>query len=343
MVRGLTMKDIAEKAGVSVATVSRVLNNSKPVSKELRERVLKVVKETGYKPNALARSLIKQRTGTIGVIIPDMDNETFADLIKGIELIMDENDYVILVTNTMGQVDKEIEMFHLFEEKRLDGIIFSGVSLTDEHKEYFEKYKIPTVIVGQKFKELKFPSVTIDNFQAAFDMTQYLIDLGHEKIGMIRGPMYDRQAGKERVMGYKTALRENDLEIKDEYIKQGDFTIESGYKAMEEIWDNEIKPTAVFSASDKMAIGALNCCLDLGLKVPDDISIAGFDDMELATAVRPALTTIHQDQVQKGIKTAEILLDILEKEEEETYNVQLPYTLIERDSTCEIKPKQKTG
>src|SRR6056297_1024479 len=156
MVRGLTMKDIAERAGVSVATVSRVLNNSKPVSKELRERVLKVVKETGYKPNALARSLIKQRTGTIGVIIPDMDNETFADLIKGIELIMDENDYVILVTNTMGEVKKELKMFNLFEEKRLDGIIFSGVSLTEKHIDFFERYKIPTVVVGQTFNKLDF-------------------------------------------------------------------------------------------------------------------------------------------------------------------------------------------
>jgi len=341
MVRGLTMKDIAERAGVSVATVSRVLNNSKPVSEELRDKVLKVVKETGYKPNALARSLIKQRTGTIGVIIPDLDNETFADLIKGIELILDENDYVLVVTNTMGQVEKELEMFHLFEEKRVDGIIFSGVSLTEEHKEFFSNFEIPTVVVGQQFKELNFPSVTIDNFQAAFDMTQYLIDLGHKKIAMIRGPMYDQQAGKERVLGYKTALRENNLEIKDDYINQGDFTIESGYQAMVEIFENEDKPTAVFAASDKMAIGALNYCLDKGLKVPEDISIAGFDDMELATAIRPELTTIHQDQVQKGIKTAELLLEMMEKEKKEVYNIQLPYSLIKRQSTSKINSTDK--
>lgn len=337
MGRDLTMKDIAERAGVSIATVSRVLNDSKPVSDQLREKVLKVVKETGYKPNALARSLIKQRTGIIGVIIPDMDNETFADLVKGIELILDENDYVLLVTNTMGKVEKELEMFHLFEEKRLDGIIFSGVSLTEEHKDFFTRYKIPTVVVGQEFKELNFPSVTIDNFQASFDMTQHLINLGHRKIAMIRGPMYDLQAGKERVLGYKTALRENDIEIKEEYISQGDFTIEGGYQAMKEIFTSKEKPTAVFSASDKMAIGALNCCLDRGLEVPEDISIAGFDDMELATAVRPELTTIHQDQVQKGIKTAEILLDIIDKEKEGAYNIQLPYSLIKRDSTRNIK------
>jgi len=341
MVRGLTMKDIAERAGVSVATVSRVLNNSKPVSDQLKAKVLKVVKETGYKPNALARSLIKQRTGTIGVIIPDLDNETFADLIKGIELILDENDYVLVVTNTMGQVEKELEMFHLFEEKRVDGIIFSGVSLTEEHKDFFSNFEIPTVVVGQEFKELNFPSVTIDNFQAAFDMTQYLIDLGHKKIAMIRGPMYDQQAGKERVLGYKTALRENDLEIVDEYIRQGDFTIESGYQAMKEILKKEKMPTAVFCASDKMAIGALNCCLDNGLKVPDDISIAGFDDMELATAIRPELTTIHQDQVQKGIKTAEILMKVMKRKKKEVYNIQLPYSLIKRGSTGPISSNYK--
>lgn len=337
MNRDLTMKDIAERAGVSVATVSRVLNNTKPVSSELKKKVLDIVKETGYKPNALARSLIKQRTGTIGVIIPDMDNETFADLIKGIELITDRNDYVILVTNTMGEVKKELEMFNLFEEKRLDGIIFSGVSLTEKHIDFFEKYKIPTVLVGQTFNKLDFPSVTIDNFQASFDITEYLIELGHQNIGMIRGPLYDIQAGKERLLGYKTALRENDYPVNNDFIIEGDFTITSGYKAMEEIWSNELKPTAIFSASDKMAIGALNYCLDHGLKVPEDVSIAGFDDMELATAVRPALTTIHQDQVEKGIKTADILLDLIEKEEKESYNIQLPYSLIERDSTCARK------
>ncbi len=336
MDQDLTMKDIAEKAGVSIATVSRVLNNTKPVSSELRKKVLDIVQKTGYKPNALARSLIKQRTGTIGVIIPDMDNETFADLIKGIELITDKNDYVILVTNTRGEVKKELEMFNLFEEKRLDGIIFSGVALTEKHIEFFDKYEIPTVVVGQTFNKLDFPSVTIDNFQAAFDVTQYLINLGHKNIGMIRGPLYDMQAGKERLMGYKTALRENEYPVNKKYITQGDFTISSGYEAMGEIWRNELKPTAIFSASDKMAIGALNYCLDHGLDVPEDISIAGFDNMELATAVRPALTTIHQDQVEKGIKTAEILLDLIKKEEEESYNIQLPYTLIERDSTCEI-------
>lgn len=334
MPRRLTMKDIADKAGVSVATVSRVLNNSKPVSDELRQKVLDVVKQTGYKPNALARSMIKQKTGTIGVIIPDLDNETFADLIKGIELILDKNDYLLVVSNTMGKVKKELEMFDLFEEKRMDGIIFSGVSLTKKHKKYFSKFEIPIVVVGQKFKELNFPSVTIDNFQASFDMTQYLIDLGHNNIAMVSGPSSDPQAGKERILGYKTALRENNIEINEKYICQGDFTIKSGYLAMQKIWENKVKPTAVFSASDKMAIGALNFCLDSNLKVPEDISIAGFDDMELATAIRPTLTTIHQDQVQKGIKTAEILLEIMEKDKKEQFNIQLPYSLIKRDSTA---------
>jgi DNA-binding LacI/PurR family transcriptional regulator len=154
---------------------------------------------------------------------------------------------------------------------------------------------------------------------------------------MIRGPIYDIQAGKERLLGFKTALRENNYPVNKDFIVEGDFTINSGYNAMEKIWRNELKPTAIFSASDKMAIGALNYCLDHGLKVPEDISIVGFDDMELATAVRPTLTTIHQDQVEKGIKTAEILLDLIEKEENESYNIQLPYTLIERNSTCKRK------
>lgn len=335
----ITIKDIAKKAGVSIATVSRVLNDSKPVSPELRRRVLKIVKETGYKPNALARGLIKKATGLIGIILPDIANQNFAELIKGIEEVADQNKFDIVVSNSHGNVEKELEILDVFREKQLDGIIFSGVTFTDDHSHFFQKYKIPLVIVGQNFPQIELPSVAINNFQAAYDATLFLIKLGHKNIAMISGPFNDIAAGKDRYRGYSTALKEYGLEEIQGYVQKGDFTIESGYRAMEKIMAIKPLPTAVFAASDKMAIGAMNFCFDNGYKVPDDISIIGFDDMEIASVVRPTLTTIHQNKKEIGALTARLLIDRIKGKESGIWNVQPPYKLIERQSTK--RPKNK--
>ncbi|ACL70307.1 LacI family DNA-binding transcriptional regulator [Halothermothrix orenii] len=335
---GLTIKDIAQKAGVSTATVSRVLNNSKPVSPQLKKKVLKVVEETGYRPNALARGLIKKHTALIGVIIPDVANLNFAEMIKGIEQVADENNFDIILSSSGANVDKELEIFDVFIEKQLDGIIFSGVFFTDRHKEFFNKYNIPTVIVGQNFPGVELPSVTINNFQAAYEATSYLIELGHRRIGMITGPLKDIAAGLDRYRGFSAALKEYKVKEIEEYVVEGDFNIDSGYRCMEDILTGkEVPPTAIFAASDKIAIGAMNCCYDKGYKVPDDISIIGFDDTEVASVVRPSLTTIHQNHQEIGSTTAQLLIDRIKGRHNRAINVQLPYRLIERESTRKIR------
>lgn len=332
----ITIKDIAERAGVSIATVSRVLNDSKPVSTELKKKILQIVEETEYKPNALARGLIKNQTGLIGIIIPDISNQTFASLITGIEGIADQNKFDIVVSNSHGKVEKELEIFDVFREKQLDGIIFSGVALTTEHQRFFEKYKLPTVIVSQNFPQIELPSVLINNFQAAYDATNFLINLGHKKIAMITGLLEDISSGLDRYRGYSAALREAGLAEQEEYVKEGDFTMNSGYTLMAEILKCTTLPTAVFASSDKMAIGAMNCCYDSGYRVPADISIMGFDDLEIATAVRPALTTIHQDNKEIGAIAARLLIESIKKKEKRAWNVQPSYSLIERQSTARI-------
>src|SRR5690554_3802544 len=155
----ITIKDVAKKAGVSIATVSRVLNDSKPVSPELKKKILDIIEETRYKPNALARGLIKKETGMIGVIIPDISNLNFAELIKGIEGIADENKFEIVVSNSHAKVEKELEILDVFREKQLDGIVLSGVYFTEKHRSFFDTYKLPTVIVSQKFPGINLPSV----------------------------------------------------------------------------------------------------------------------------------------------------------------------------------------
>jgi len=330
---GVTIKDVAKKAGVSIASVSRVINNSKPVSPELRDKVLKVIEDTGYKPNAMARGLKIKESGLIGLITPDMENGTFGELVKGIEDVIEKNSMNLIVSNSKGEIEKELKALHIFKEQQIDGIIFSGVKFTEKHKKYFERYKVPTVVVSQKFPGSGLPSVTIDNKKAAYQSVKYLLEKNHKKIAMIHGPLYDKSSGEERLNGYKIALKEAGISKNNEYIKEGDFTIKSGYRAMGEILAKaEELPTAVFAASDRMAIGALDCCLDNGYKVPDDISIMGFDDIELATVVRPKLTTLAIDHSALGKKVVEILLEKIKNNNKNDKAYELGFELVERES-----------
>jgi len=335
---GITIKDVAKKAGVSIASVSRVINDSKPVAPETKEKILKVIEETGYKPNAMARGLKKNESGLIGLITPDMENGTFAELVKGIESIIEKNSMNLIVSNSKGEIERELKELHIFKEQQLDGIIFSGVKFTKKHKEYFDRYKVPTVIVSQKFPGSGLPYVDINNFKAAYQAVKYLINKNHSKIALIHGPLYDKSAGEERYNGYFEALKDSGIEIDENYIKAGNFTIQSGYQAMEEMLkDNNDLPTAVFAASDRMAIGVLDCCFDNGISVPDQISIMGFDDIELATVVRPKLTTINVDHSEIGKKAVELLVDKIKNGNHESPFYEADFKIMERETVCKLK------
>ena len=334
---GVTIKDVAKKAGVSIASVSRVINDSKPVAPETKEKILKVIDETGYKPNAMARGLKKNESGLIGLITPDMENGTFAELVKGIESVIEKNSMNLIVSNSKGEIERELKQLHIFKEQQLDGIIFSGVKFTKEHKEYFDRYQVPTVIVSQKFPGSGLPYVDIDNFEAAYQAIKYLIENNHWQIALVHGPLYDKSAGEERYNGYLAALKEAEIAINEGFIKEGNFTIKSGYQAMEKIMaQNEELPTAVFAASDRMAIGVLDCCLDKGLQVPEDISIIGFDDIELATVVRPKLTSVRVDHSKMGEKSVELLLNKIKNRGKNECFYEADFEIIERETVKKI-------
>lgn len=334
----VTIKDVAEKAGVSIASVSRVINDSKPVSPETKAKILKVIEETGYKPNAMARGLKKNKSDLIGLITPDMENGTFAELVKGIESVTEKNSMNLIVSNSKGEIERELKELHIFKEQQLDGIIFSGVKFTKKHKEYFDRYKVPTVVVSQKFPGSGLPYVDINNFKAAYEAVKYLIKNAHSKIALIHGPLYDESAGKERYNGYFEALKEAGIEINKAYIKVGNFTIQSGYQAMEEILEeNETLPTAVFAASDRMAIGVLDCCFDNGISVPEEISIMGFDDIELATVVRPKLTTVNVDHSEIGKKAVELLIEKIKNDNNDSSFYEADFKIIERETVNKLK------
>lgn len=331
----LTIRDIAKQAGVSISTVSRVMNGNKMVNSEMKEKVEEVLKQTGYRPNALAKGLVNNRTNCIGVLIPDLANVNFAEFVKGVEQYVKEKNYTVLLGNSMNDVDSEISYFNVFSENRVDGIIFSGTMFTEKHKLFIKQSNIPTIICGQKFEELDLPWVNVDNEKAAYDATKQLIEMGHRNISFISGPIWDKAAGYDRYQGFLKALAEGGINPSKAITAEGDFSLRSGYKCMEQILEKTY-PTAVFAANDFMAVGAIKCLDNHKISVPDQVSVMGFDDDPFAEMHIPSLSSIKVDFFRIGEIAAEILLSEIQGENVTKENV-VGYEIIQRDSTAVIR------
>jgi LacI family transcriptional regulator len=329
----ITIKDIARMAGVSKSTVSRVINNSKPVKPELREKILKIMEEVHYRPNAMARGLAKNQSGLIGVIAPAITHTVFGEVVDGASKVAGLYGNDILLSLTEGDVEREIHYLNLHREKQVDGIILSSKLLREEHVKIIEQAKIPCVLVGQMSRVPNIPSVHVDNFSASYEAVKYLIHNGHRKIAMIRGPIGDQAAGDERLRGYMEAMQDSGLPIEEGWVTASGFSVHDGYEAMKRIFSaNDNRPTALFAAADRIAIGAMNYLLEHGYQVPDDISIIGFDDIDMAAIVRPKLTTIHYSSHEIGMTAYRILRKLIKGE---TYSIQhsnVPHRLVIRDS-----------
>ena len=330
----LTIKDIAEMAGVSIATVSRVLNNSKPVSNAVRKKVEKVLEETNFRPNALARGLVKNQTHLIGVIIPQI-NIFSAKLIDGIEEIAKQNGYNIILSNSRLNREQELNAIDILIEKQVDGLIISSVEITDQHAEKINKSKIPAVIVGQKVSEYNLPWVDVDNYNSIVEMVQYLIRCGHRNLAMIHGPLYDQSPGYTRYKAFLDEIRRQNIPSENFCLVESNFSLKDGYLAMEKLLKGTL-PTAVVCASDEIALGAKKCLEDRGFKIPDDISIVGFDDMDLAQISRPKLTTVRVDFFDMGSVAMETLLGLLTNKKG-TLEHYIDYRLMIRDSVKDIR------
>lgn len=309
----ITIREIAKKAGVSIATVSRVLNDSKPVSDEIKLKVIKIIKETDFKPNSLARSFVTGKTNLIGIIVPDLANTNFSHLVKGAEAIASKLEYNILLCFTDFKQDKELEYLKLMKEKHVDGIIVSGVSFNNEQKDFFEENKetLPMIIVGQSDDSINLPYINVDNERIAYDCVNYLIRLGHREIGFISANMQDTSAGRDRYLGYKKALIENEIKENDNFIKYASFNFESGYGAMKSILSQNKYPTAILCASDVIAIGAINCILDYGFSVPENFSVMGIDNSDFSHWFRPSLTTVNIDFNKFGVLAMNKLIEVI--------------------------------
>lgn len=326
-----TIKQVAARAGVSTATVSRVQSGYSSVSDDLRERVLDAVQELNYQPNLIARSLRVQRTTMIGVVLPDIQNTFFTSILHGIEDGLQQEDYTLLFSNSNDNIERERRMLLALQAERVAGIIF--VPISNDPAEYLPLLQggMPLVAIDRAPEGLGIGTVSVKNAEGASAAIRYLISLGHHRIGMISGPP-ETSTGSERLEGYVQTLGQAGLALDDRLIAYGDFRKESGYDAMQALLALPDPPTAVFVANSLMTLGALRAINERRLHIPSDISVLCFDDPEWADAYVPALTVVQQPTYQLGLTAARLLLARIRDQDQPIKPVALDTQLIVRES-----------
>ena len=332
-------------SGVSISTVSRVINRSAYVNPDIRRTVEKILDETGYRPNALARGLLSHSTHTIGVMLPRIDLSTFAAMFDGIAQVLGEKGYGVMLANTRDELAEELRYMDLFNENRIDGMLFFGTGENACYADAIAKLRAPVVLVGQSGAYLGCPSVRLDNFNAAKAMVDYLIGLGHRRIGCLCVPDHDVDIGIERKRGYLAALAEHGIEFDPSLLVVGTFEYASGEAGVQTLMANPGgPPTAIYTITDRLAVATAGWLVRNGYRVPDDVSVACLDDPELLAFCSPSITAMGFDYRQAGMLAARMLIANIEDkaaegpsiENESTpgpVDVVMPYTLRVREST----------
>jgi len=330
------MRDVAERAGVSVTTVSHVVNETRSVSDELRGRVLLAMEELGYQPNVLARSLRRKKTHTIGIIIPDSSNPFFAEVARGVEDTSFEQGYSVILCNSDDDLDKELLYTNVLAEKQVDGILFMAAGVSTEHIRALQARSMPLVVVDRDIPGVAVDSVFTDNARGGWLATRHLVDLGHRRIGCIAGPL-DVTSSAERITGYRQALAEGGIPRDDQLVVKGDFQYQSGYQAAQQLLAIDDPPTAIFACNDLMAVGAISAVLVLGRAVPADLSVVGFDDVSLSSFTNPPLTTIAQPKYDMGLLAMTMLLERMGDRDMPPRRHLLDTNLVLRHSTAPVE------
>lgn len=336
-----TIKDVAKLAGVSISTVSRVMNNSKPVSTEAKMRVLDAIEKLDFKPNELARSLVMKRSNLIGVVVKDIGIPYMANIIRGIEEIGRMYKYDILLTSGYGELEKEKDIIDFLFTKQVEGIIFVSENINPEVLIKIKNYKIP-YMEYDKFSEIEDANTVIINHKKAmYELTEYLINYGHEKILLVKE--YERsKISKDKALGYKKAMGEHKLKVY-EYLVDG-VSIQDGYNSGEDIVNLIDKEgiKAVVVSEDEIALGFMNYCYDIGRIIPDYISVVGFGNCSMSSIYRPTLTTANEPYYDIGAILSRRLIKTLKKEETVKGTTTLPFEIIERNSVKEYSFYKKT-
>jgi len=338
--KNIDIYKIAELAGVSKSTVSRVINDKAGVKASTREKVAQVIKDLNYKPNSSAKGLASKKTHTIGLVISDITDPFFAMFVKGAEKKAMEANYNMMLANSHWVVEEELKCIQMFEEGRVDGILMiSGGSeeKLDNYLDNLASNNLDIVVVDRKIKNENIPKLNSDNFDAGYRATKYLIDLGHTKIAHIKGEdIASSHASRDRVAGYEKALSE--AGIKEKIIYPGFFARKKAYQVTKKLITEHSEVTAIFYSSDMMAIGGLKALKNMGLRVPEDISIIGIDGIEMAALMDPPITTLSQPAFEMGYQGMEKLINKLENEINNSHSEDLIFQmeLIERASTKKL-------
>lgn len=327
-----TIKDVARHANVSIATVSRIINNQVGYSEKTKKKVLDAIEELGYQPNAVARGLINKRTHTIGVLFPELASTLVTDILRGIEKTTHEAGSSVIVCHTESEGKKTMKYLQLLNEKQIDGIIFTSSPLVEEYYEYIKKMNVPIVLLSTETYAYPVPYVKVNDRHAAYTATQYLINKGHKKIGMLCGNIEDVVSGKPRFEGFKSALEDHNIPFdNNNVIFNKAFNFYDGVEGFKALVKQAPDLTAVFAASDEMAIGAISSAYELGIKVPEELSIIGYDNLSIAEMSIPPLTTVAQPLSEMGEMAAKMLFELLDSDKTVESRI-MPHKIVERKS-----------
>ena len=329
----VTIFDVANEAGVSYSTVSRVVNGFQFVKEDTRTRVLAAMEKLGYVANLQARSLAGGNSRMIGLLIHDLENSYINEVIKGVDSEISKIGYDILLATTHQRLQKEPEYVKKLTNGLVDGLIIILPRNLGAYRDYLQKAEFPYVVIEPDNSKAVHSHVKSLNWRGAFEATQYLCQLGHRRIGFIKGRP-DVASAYERFEAFQAALAEEQVSFEPTLVVEGDFTKEQGYEAGEMLLGLSERPTAVFCANDETALGMMDAALDKGLNIPHDLSIMGFDDIPQARYVRPQLTTVRQKMHRMGQLSIQLLIEHIENGQDEPKQIELETELIVRGSTA---------
>lgn len=330
----VTIKEIAKLADVSIATVSKVVNNKdEKISAATRERVLAIIKETGYVPNRVASSMVTKRTNTLGLLIPDIANPFFPELARGAEDLANKLGYTLILCNSDNKVKKEDAYLEMLQEKMVDGILFVASSQRTELSSALQRVRVPVITVDREIPGLTVQAmITVDNEIGAYEAVNYMIDRGYRKIYHLAGPQTSFPA-RQRYEGYMRAMKEQNISLPKKHLMEGRFSSNWGVEAVSQLLDDGIEFDGLFCGNDLIALGAMKCLHQNGIIVPEQIGVVGFDDINMAQLTSPELTTVNQPNYEMGYKAADLLIKTIQGVKTHQRDYVLKTRLIQRGTT----------
>lgn len=331
MANRVTIIDVAREAGVSLMTVSRVVNNKEDVSASTRQKVLDVIQELGYRPSSIARGLVTHRTGTLGIVVPDIDNPFFSGIVRGAENQAYAEGYSVFLCNTNEEQKREIAVLETLEEKQVDGLLLCSSRLNDEELCQMVTQFSGVVLISRYLEESDIGTVLIDDQTGGEIAAEHLISRGHQAIGLISGPLIS-YSSQYRTKGFRSTLKKHSLYFNPDWIRHCSPTVEDGYRKSKDLLSKNPNLTALICHNDLVAVGAIQACTELRLEVPDDIAIIGYDDIPIASLVTPALTTLQVPRYEMGAKAMCLLLSLVADCEMEQNKIFIQPNLIIRES-----------